>query len=70
MSTPTGSLEELRPSELDREKRRLIITVVLLTLAIVLIIVLIVRNEIKVVSLDKDQSRMLKRICQATVTNC
>lgn len=70
MSSPLGSSIDLTQQQRPAKKYKLPAILVLIVLAIILIIVSIVRNEIKVVNLDSQQSSMLRKICEATVTNC
>lgn len=70
MSSPQGSSVDLSPHEQCPGRYKLVSLLVLIVLAIILIIVSIVRNEQKVISLDAQQSLMLKKICEATVSNC
>lgn len=69
MESPAGSTLELVPRASPRAKM-LIVTMCLLITAILLIAVSIIRNEQRVVTLDIQQSDMLKRICEATVSGC
>lgn len=66
MSSPSGSLTDLDPQSRSPKHRKLIVLLILITLSIVLIVTSIVRNEQKVVSLDTQQSLMLKKICEAS----
>lgn len=69
MESPTGSVQELIPRMSPRTKM-LIATMCLLIFSIMLIVISIIRNEQRVIALDTQQSIMLKRICEATVTGC
>lgn len=69
MDSPSGSSLIISQPR-NYKKLSLILTIILLILAVVLIIVSIVRNEQRVITLSADQSVMLRRICEATVSHC
>lgn len=69
MDSPTGSSVNIT-SRQSAKLRSLVITIILLVTAIFLIIASIVRGELRVVQLSQEQSIMLKRICEATVSKC
>lgn len=70
MPGSTSSLDDLTPATVSPRRYRWVVLLILVILALVLIIVSIVRNELKVLELNKQQSSMLRRICEATVSDC
>lgn len=69
MDSPAGSTIDLNARPTPRV-RTLLVILALLVLAITLVIVSIIRNELRVVQMSQREATMLRKICEATVTNC
>lgn len=69
MNSPSGSSDNL-VGRITPKARILIIVLALVVLAIILVIISIVRNELRVVQLSQQESAMLRKICEATVSGC